>query len=302
MISFFQRSGSFILALIPLLCFSSPSSFASPTVVVSIKPLHSLVSFIMQDVGTPRLLITDNQSVHDYQIRPSQRRLLAKADMIIYASNHVETFIPALQKSLKDKTYINLSAIKNISLLDARSLNHSAHGHRDKDGHIWLSIDNALRIAQYISQRLTQDDPQHTAVYQRNLTQLQPRLLQLKQHIERQLKPLQDKPYLIFHDAFQYFEQEFHLSHGYYVTTSADHKMGIKYIAALKRSIRQQNIHCVYYEPPHIPKLINTLTSGQAVKLRALDPLAVTFKPGPDLYFKHIQHIADQFQSCLNSE
>ena len=299
MISFFLRTR---LTLLPLLCFSAASSFASPDVVVSIKPLHSLVSFIMQDVGKPRLLIDNNQSIHDYQLRPSQRRLLAKADIIIYASNQVETFIQPLQEHLTDKTYIQLSAIDNIMLLNARSFKYADHDNRNKDGHIWLSTDNALYISQYITQRLIQHDSENAHIYQRNLTSLQTALTQLKKDIKRQLTPLQNKPYLVFHDAFQYFENEFNLKRGYYVATSANHKIGIKTITILRRHIQQENIRCIYYEPPHIPKLINTLSSGQDVELLPLEPLATTFPPGPDLYFKYIQHIADQFQSCLVSE
>lgn len=271
----------------------------SPQVLASIKPLHSLSRFIMQGLPQPQLLIADNQSIHDYQLKPSQRRLLANADVIIYASNHLESFLVPLQKNLNNSLFINLSKIDGLRLLKSKSIQpHNQHA--DDDPHIWLSPFNAQIISRFISQKLTEIDPNNAALYQQNLTLLLDKLKQLEIDISAQLQPIQNQPYLLFHDAFQYFENQFHLSKGLYVTSSADHKMGIKYIRSLKQRIKQSNLHCVYYEPPHIPKLINTLLQGPKIQILPLDPLGVQYTAGIDFYFKHLRHIADKLVSCLN--
>ena len=299
----FSHRFTCLLSLVFLLCSSPVINAATPLVVSTIKPLHSLLSNIMQGVAEPQLLIADNQSIHDYQLRPSQRRLLSRATLVFFASEHVESFIPALQASLSDTRFVNLSLVPALKLLDARKLGQQhLHADADRDGHIWLSPGNAKIIAAAMSTQLSQIDPQHEPIYQQNLKQLTQRLSVLQQQISQQLKDYQHKPYLIFHDALQYFEDEFNLRNGSFVTSSAEHKMGIKYISALRQKIIQKNIHCIYYEPPHIPKLIYRLTAQQDITLLPLDPLALRYEAGTELYFSSIKHIAKQFESCLSRE
>jgi len=291
----------FSLSLLPFL--SHAASATSPLVVSTIKPLHSLLSNIMHGVAEPQLLIADNQSIHDYHLRPSQRRLLSRAKLVFFASEHVESFIPALQTSLTNTRFINLSSIQALKLIAARKFaQQHLSTHTEADGHIWLSPHNAKIIATEMSAQLSQMDVQHRDIYQKNLSQLLIRLTTLQQHVSQQLQDYQYKPYLIFHDALQYFENEFNLHNGHFVTSSAEHKLGLKYVSRLRQDITQKNIHCIYYEPPHIPKLIYRLTAHQNVTLLPLDPLALQYKAGTELYFKSIEHIAKQFISCLSHE
>jgi len=301
-ISRFATRPTKLLCTLFILLFNYSANAQMPNVVASIKPLHSLLSNIMQGTNKPELLIADNQSIHDYQLRPSQRRMLAHADWVFYASNHVESFMPALQSSISKTKFINLSSIKGLQLLPSRTIetNHPHH-HADADGHIWLAPANAKIIAQFMSQQLSKRYPEYADIYQQNLARLLKRLTNLQRTISQQLKPFNQHHYLLFHDALQYFEHEFGLNNGRFVTSSANHKMGIKYVSALKKMIIKNNIRCIYYEPPHIPKLIYRLTQQQPASLLPLDPLALQYNAGTELYFKSLKHIATQFESCLGA-
>ncbi len=271
--------------------------------LTTIKPLHSLLNNIMQGVAKPQLLITDNQSIHNYQLRPSQRRLLSKAQIVFYANEHIESFIPALASSLNAKRFINLSKTPKLKLLPFRKLGQQhLHAHAKYDGHIWLSPANAKIIATEMKKQLSNIYPQYENTFAHNLKQLIHKLSQLQQQVSQQLQNIHDKPYVIFHDAWQYFENEFNLKNGHYVSSGAEHKTGIKHLSKLRQQISQLRIRCMYYEPPHIPKLIARLSAKNNIEILPLDPLALQYKAGSELYFRSIKQVTTQFVSCLSRQ
>ena len=268
---------------------------------MSIKPLHSLVSGLTQGITEPDLLLNGSQSPHDYHMRPSERRLIQRADTIIIASPQIESFVAQLQTELKDKRFIALSEIPGIKTLPARSTDNDGHNHHhDIDGHLWLSIDNAITFLRHLSIVLAGDDPTNRDRYFQNRDHLIKKLQALKQQLGDQLSPLSNKPFITFHDAFQYFENEFNLHNGRFVTINPEHKPGIKQIRHLKQQIQQQQIQCIFYEPPQIPKIINILNENKQMQVWPLEPLGNFLNPGAELYFQLLSNTAQQLYNCLN--
>jgi zinc transport system substrate-binding protein len=293
----------FTLIVLGLLLHPWQLNANTPNILVSIKPLHSLVSALMLDIHTPELLLNSQQSPHSYSMKPSDRRRINRADIIIYASADIESFIPSIQRSLSRQKVIAITDIPGIKLLPARTFGAHSHSHSHYiDGHTWLSIDNAIIISQYLSNIFIQLDADNTQKYTLNRDRLVVKLRQLKIQIQHKMQPFSERPFLMFHDALQYFENDFKLTAGLFVTTSPEHKAGIRHISALKRKIQQQNIRCIFYEPPHIPRIIRAITAGRQVQLIALEPLGRKYTPGAEQYFNLLNGISDKLYNCMQQD
>ena len=298
-----QRYFPIQLIRIVLVCYCLISTVHAKAadILASIKPIHSLAQAITGDISNVDLLIQGFQSPHDYSLKPSDRRRIIQADIIIFASENIESFLPAISKQNKaHQQLINLSKISGIQLLEtgAQDLDHG-HQHHSIDGHIWLSVSNAEIIVSYLADLFAQQDSSHAAQYNANAKKLLSRLDQLKTRLNNRLSNQHSPRYLMFHDAFRYFEHEFKLKHAQYVTTSPEHISGVRHIRNLKQYIRQNNIQCIFYEPPEIPSIIHTLVDDQPIKVLPLDPIGAHLKAGPELYFTLIEEIASSLYQCL---
>jgi len=274
------------------------------TILVSIKPLHSLISHITEGINRTELLLQQQQSPHHFQLRPSQKRLLNQAEFFFYSSDNLEGFVSALKNTNDNLQFIELSRIPKIQILAARSF-HAEHAHKTQskiDGHIWLSVNNAKAIAEYVTQLLSQRSPENAIHYQQNLGALLIKLDNLQQQNRQQLSPYQSIPYLVYHDAFQYFEQENGLNNAHFITTNPEHSPGIKRVKALREIIHTKNIQCIFYEPPNIPSLLNTLTEKTSVILAELDPAGSQLPMGKSHYFKLMRQTATTLSTCFSKK
>lgn len=297
----FARYLSSTLFTLVCLGFSATNSHATPAqVVVSIKPLHSLVSQLTRGVNQTQLLLSQQQSPHDFQLRPSQKRMLNRADIFIYSSDSIESFVPALKNTQQDMQFIQLDKLPKIKVLPLRSFHsHQQNKSLHTDGHIWLSIDNAKIISRSISDILIKHSPENAKKYSANLNSLLLKLETLQQDNARLLRPYKNSAYLVYHDAFQYFEVENKLSGAHFVTSSPEHSPGIKRVKALRQLITDENIQCVFYEPPHIPALLHTLIENKSAKLFAIDPVGSQIPMGEQHYFTLLRQTATQLDACF---
>lgn len=272
----------------------------TPKLLVTLKPVHALVSGLTKGISHPVLLLDGMQSPHDYQLRPSERRLLESADIIIYTSDNIESFILPMRDSLGKRRLIALDKLPGLALLPARG-SHTDH-HADNDGHIWLSPVNAIVIVKQLADILIKLDPANTSHYMINRDHQIQRLDQLHRQLTQQLLPIRHRPFLQFHDALQYFERDYVLDHGIAVTSGAEHAPGARHVRALQQQISDENIRCFLYEPPQPPKLLRTLDVKRNATLQALEIHGSQMKAGEDLYFDLIQDIATKIHSCLQQE
>lgn len=296
--------------LLLLSCFGN--SYATPpSIVVSIKPLHSIVTQITQGISQPELLLEQEVSAHHFQLKPSQKKKLIHADIFIYSSEQIESFATKQKQSVTDTRFIALEEIKGLDILPARNLHqHLQHGdHADQapasshsvDGHIWLSIANVIKISGYLTRQLIEADPEHQTRYTQNLLNFTARLQQLKTDNKQLLSKYSSASFLVYHDAYQYFEIENNLQGAHFITTSPDVSPGIKRVKYLQQLIRFEDIHCVFYEPPNIPPLMKTITEKQSVKLVSLDPLGLELPAGADHYINLMSQTARSVYDCLST-
>ncbi len=300
----------------------------APEVVASIKPIHSLVAGVMAGTGEPHLLLKGGQSPHSYSLRPSDAAALQQADVVFWVGDLLETFLEKPLEALShDARVVALETAPGLTLLSYRESDeadpdhtageghagdeegHTGHDHRHDHGddhahtgvdpHIWLSPANAAALVEHIAATLSEADPANRERYHENSDAVRARLASLEATLEEELAPVRGLPYVVFHDAYQYFEQRYGLSPVAWVTVSPERPPGAAKVAELRETIRESGARCVFREPQFEPSLVRTITEGTNARAGVLDPLGADITAGPDAYFTLLETLADSFQACL---
>lgn len=311
--------------LLAALALASHHAFATPQVVTTIKPLHSLVAQLMEGVGEPVLLIKQG-SPHGYQSKPSDVQAIANADLVIYVSPTLETFVPPLIKK-GQKNHIEWMAIPGLETLKTRSgglweeheheaeahhdhghdhghdhaHDHGDHVHGEYNDHIWLSINGSKTLLPVVADELARLDPDNAAHYAANRDQALARLDSLNGSIEAQLADVKTQPYMVFHDAYPYFEHEHGLNAIGVVRVDPEHEPGAKRIGELHQVMQENKIVCIFNEPQFSAKLTDKLVQGTQVRTGTLDPLGAALKAGTTLHGEVLSNLAQSLHDCLKT-
>ncbi len=294
----------FILWL-PLL-FPPVANASTPVVVASIPPLHSLVAGVMEGIAEPILLIKGNASVHAYSLRPSQVRALHRAQAVFRIGSNLERFLDKPLAALsREVRVVNLMEWPGIRLLPGRSgglwqrpaHQHGEHGYQDP--HIWLDPHNAEVMVTAVVAVLSEKDPEHTARYHANGERLRETLRRLDRELDTTLAPVRKVPYLVFHDAYQYFESRYGLHALGAVVATPERTPGARRLRQVRKLIRERAIRCLFREPQFTPAWLDLLREGTPLRIGTLDPLGADLPPGPDLYFTLMRRLAASLTQCL---
>jgi zinc transport system substrate-binding protein len=299
-----------------------------PNVVVSIKPIHSLVASIMQGVGEPALIVEGAASPHTYSMKPSNAAALEKANIVFWVGHGLEAFLEKPLESLgSGAEIVELDDAPGLEKLkfreggafeahddgdehDASAEGTEGHAHEEAghhhdegefDMHLWLDPANAKAMAAQIEATLTAADPDNAAAYKANLEALGIRLDALDKQITETVAPIKDKPFIVFHDAYQYFEHRYHVKVAGSITVSPETLPGAARLKQIHEKIVELGATCVFAEPQFEPKLVNVVLEGTPAKSGTLDPEAATLDAGPDLYFQLMEGIGTSLKTCLSS-
>jgi len=315
--------------LAAILFFALPAR-AELKVVTSIPPIHSLVAKVMIGAGEPHLLLRNGQSPHDYTLRPSDARAIEKADLIVLVSHTLETFLDAAVERYSDDNgrVIEFMEAKGVTHLDVREGalwevddhhdhadekhedehdhadekhqgGHEGHNHGPEDPHVWLSIPNAKAFVAAIAVSLSRMDPDQAALYKANAAAALQDLDDLTETVEKKLAPLRDRPFLVFHDAYQYFETTFNLTAAGAISLGTGASPGAARLRALRQRVTDGDIRCIFKEVQFDPRLAEVVAEGSGAKLGTLDPVGSAIPFGPNAYNGLILGLADGFESCL---
>ena len=288
---------------------------AAPNVVTSIKPINDLVLAVMDGVGEPTRLIPPGSSPHTYALKPSERQAAEHADVLFWIGPEVETSLEKISQNLpKQARVVTLAELTGMEKLQARTggdwerkrpLAHQAddndeHNHRSTlDGHMWLSPANAGVIVRATAQTLSEIDPTHSAKYQANAEQALTRLSRLDASLKQQLAPVRSKPFIVFHDAYQYFEHAYDLKAAGSILVSPDAMASAKRVNDMRNKIKTLGAVCVFSEPQFEPKLVQTLIEGTPAHTGTLDPLGANQPTGMNGYEQLLQNLANNLMACL---
>lgn len=288
-----------LATLAPLLWPGVPA--AAPRVVASIGPVHSLAAAVMGDLGEPGQIVRGYGSPHAYQMRPSDAASLHDADLVLWIGPSLETFLQRPLAALgKETRVVALSELPQLHLLGHRG--DDAHdggetGHHDP--HIWLSPTNAKVMARAIAGELRQLDPENAGTYETNLDRLTRRIDAMEDRIASRLAPVRTVPFVVFHDAFRYFEESFELVSVGSVTLSPDRMPSARRIEELRETIARSGARCIFREPQFESALVQVLIDDTGARAGVLDTLGTSVDPGPDAYVELMDTNADALVECL---
>lgn len=215
----------------------------------------------------------------------------------------MEGFLPHILENRNIKTKnVPLINSTNIIKLETESPHHSDHrpaeGQQRIDPHIWLSTSNAIALLDEIAKHLIQIDHQHAKQYLSNRDMLKQKIKTLALEIRSKMKN-NTTPYITYHNATQYFEDEFGLNNIASVKPNEETQPSVRHISNITQMIKHDNIHCLVYNQPEKPRLIRSLQDRTGSHATALDPVGVNIEPGQNAWFEIMQDVASNLSSCL---
>ena len=334
----------FIFSILSLLTFFTPTN-ADIKVVASIKPIHSLASYLMDGVAKPDLIVDGYASPHGFAMKPSHAKMLQNADLIFWVGEDLENFLEKPLKSIAKKAEkIELMEIKGLQVLKFRERNifddhddhghddhddhddhgkkeddHDDHGHDDhgkKDGHddhddhdgheghhhgefdphIWLDPVNAKVILKEMAEHLIENDSENEATYKSNLKKALNDIDKLTADVKAELN--KSVASIVFHDAYQYFEERFNVNILGAFTVNTDVMPGAEQLKEIREVIEHDKVACVFSEPQFNPDIIKAVAKDMNIKTGVVDPLGATLNPGKSLYFDLIRNMSASFKGC----
>ena len=280
----------------------------SPKVAASFKPIHSLVASVMQGVGEPYLIVKGAASPHDYSMTPADAAALQGAQVIFWIGPELEAFLQKPVEALGEKAaIIALEDTAGLTKLAPReggafeAHEEEAHAGDEIDPHFWLDPENAKLMVRRMEQALSKADPENAAVYAANADKTAAKLDALATEITALLAPVKGRPFITFHDAFQYFEKRFGVEASGSITVNPDEAPGAARVAELRAKVKELGVRCVFAEPNFEPKIIDAVNEGSDAKVATLDPEASALTGGPALYFQSLRGIAGNMRECLET-
>ena len=294
------------------------SAKAEVNVVTTIKPLHSLVSSVMKGVGEPSLIIEGTNNPHTFVFKPSHAKMIEEADIIFWIGEDLEAFMEKPLDSLAEKaqviSFMELSSIEKLKFReknifddhDGHEDEHEghdddhndahAHAHGEFDAHIWLDPVNAKKMVLEIAHELSDLDPNNKVKYENNANAT---IKSLDELVDSNKKILsKDISYVVFHEAYQYFEKRFGVIPAGALTLNPDVLPGAKQIADIQDVINDKGIKCIFSEPQYNPKMIETLGNDMNISTGVMDPLGAYIDAGPSMYSELINGIANSIKDC----
>ena len=322
-----KKTLTIISAIIFTLLTVNSIAKAEIKVVASIKPIHSLVSYVMDGVGKPDIIVDGYNSPHNFSLKPSHAKMIENANLIIWVGEDLETFLEKPLKTIsKDAVNIEIMSLKEVKKLKFREKNifeehddhghdehkehghneHKEHGHKEKkhddhghgeyDPHVWLDPMNAKVIVKEIENQLVKLDPDNASKYKVNSKKAQSELDNLTKNIKKDLK--KDLRFVVFHDAYQYFENRFNIKVLGALTVNPDVLPGAEQLSEIREVIKHEKVNCLFSEPQFNPAIIKSIVKDTKVKTGVLDPLGATVDKGKGMYAELLSNMYTSFKGC----
>ncbi len=329
-----------ILSVFIALLTTISTSKAEVKVVASIKPIHSLVSSVMDGVGKPDVIVDGYNSPHGFSLKPSHAKMIENADLIIWVGEDLEAFLEKPLNTIAKKAInieiMDLSGIKKLKFREKNIFEghddhghghkkekhddhghghkedkhddhghkkekhddhgHEGHAHGEHDPHVWLDPMNAKVIVKEIENQLVKLDPDNSSKYKANSKKAQSELDNLTKNIKKDLKG--NLRFVVFHDAYQYFENRFGIKVLGALTVNPDVLPGAEQLSEIREVIKHEKVNCLFSEPQFNPAIIKSIAKDTKIKTGVLDPLGATLDKGKNMYSELLQSMYASFKGC----
>lgn len=307
--------------LIVLTLFGSAAARAEVSVLASIKPLQLIAAAVQDGIGEPQVLLPAGASAHHYALRPSDVRQIRSADLFYWIGPDMESFLEPVLKARKAPS-VAVQSLPGLTLRhfgdthaeahhgdDARgdqaAAAHDEHDHAHRpgslDAHLWLLPANARVIATRMAGELAAIDPANALRYQANLEAFAQRLDALDQRLQKRLSDTRNKPFFVFHEAYDYFEAAYGLQHAGAFSAGGEAQPGARHVAEMRQRLEQAGPSCVFHEPPARPRLADSLVRGLPANVAELDAMGHGLDVTAGGYERLIENIGTSLAECLES-
>jgi zinc transport system substrate-binding protein len=283
-----------------------------PQVTTDIPVTHSLVTRVMAGIGTPDLIVNRGASPHDYSLRPSNAASLEAADLVFWISSELTPWLEGALKTLAaDAKVIELMDAKGSTVLPFREgSTFETHSHRHKhdedehatvnvDPHGWLDPYNGKIWLDVIATELSKIDPENTDIYFDNVSQGKTDIDAAISEIDATLAPFRGTNFIVYHDAYQYFERRFDVLAAGSISMGDVSDPSPARIAEIHQTVEELDMTCVFSEPQFNPELVATVVDGTKARARVIDPLGTRLTLGADFYLNLLRNIAQTMANCL---
>ncbi|MCP4186707.1 MAG: zinc ABC transporter solute-binding protein [Gammaproteobacteria bacterium] len=267
------------------------------SVVISIKPVHSIVSGLMKDIGEPTLLIDGKQTPYDFKLNNEQRRKMADASLLIWVGSELEQSLQADIVSLPDSVaVIELLSSPDLKILPSRL------SPDQRDPFFWMDDRNMLILLDHLSSLLIALDPLRSHIYHRNRLNMLKPLLKIDKEYEYGYRGLKAGVGVQYFDTLRYFEQAYALKTIGQVSASPRQQVDVGNLLKLRSTITNKEANCLFLDKGMSAEHVDLLTEGLTVNIAMLDTLGVDLEPGPDLYLQLMEYNTDVIKQCLNAD
>ena len=303
-----------------------------PQVAVDIAPVHSLVAMVMEGINAPILIVQPGASPHEYSLRPSEAAALQQADLVFWIGPDLTPWLSDALETLAQNANVTtmLEANGTIELEfresalfeahdhkehgdhddeaheghdehaeDDHNDGHEGHDHGAHDPHAWLSPENAKTWLNVIAGELSAADPVNAGAYFANAAAGRAEIEAMIAEVTATLDPVRDGQFIVFHDAYQYFETDFDFPASGAISLSDASDASPARIAEIQDLISRQSIDCILAEPQFNLGLVETVLEGTDAQTGILDPLGSSLEPGPTLYTQLIRNLSTTLAGCM---
>ena len=310
-----QMSNKFLSTTSAFLLSTSMLVADVPKVTVDIAPVHSLVSSVMEGVGKPDLIMPAGASPHEYQLKPSNAKSLQDADVVFWIGEDLTPWLEnGLESLAKNASKTSLLGVDGIELLSFREGalfeahdhgdhddhdDHEGHAHGEHDPHAWLSPKIAKVWLNSIAAKLSEVDPDNAATYFSNAKSARDNIDALVSEVNSILDPIREKKFVVFHDAYQYFEKDFGISASGAISLGDASDPSPARLAEIRKRVVDEAVECVLAEPQYKQGLVKAVVEGTDANTAVIDPLGVKLETGPSLYENLIRNLATNLAKCF---
>ncbi len=267
------------------------------SIVVSIKPIHSILSGLLKDVTQPVLLIDGDQTPYDFKIRSEQVKILNNTDLFIWVGPELEKSLQSVVNDLPEKVLIiELLSSDDMKILPSRNnLNVRAP-------FFWMDDRNVIIMLDQLTELFIQIDPQRSHVYTRNRRDMLQPLKRIDKEYEYGYRGMKAGTAVQYYDMLSYFEQAYALQNLDRVAGSPWDKLEVTDLLRVRGRINNAQADCILIDESMPQSQLELLTQGQGINVGTLDILGRKMTPGPDLYLQLMQHNTKVIKHCLNAD
>jgi zinc transport system substrate-binding protein len=313
------------LAALAAMLATAPA-MAQPKVIASVVPVHGIVSAVMGEKGQPELLLEGAMSEHRASFTPQQIAGLGRADLVFIVGHGLEAKLSQLSgtEAVNGKRFVELSEAPGVRTLpiraggaweaheheeDGHDHAEDGHGHAETEGspgvlafdpHVWLDPENAKAMAAAVARELAGADPENGPHYLANAERFARSVDETSAAIAAELAPVAKTPYVVFHDAYQYFEARFGLAAAGSIADVSAAAPSAQRLREIREKIAEVKAVCVFREPQYDGKVVATVIEGTEAREGVLDPLGAALTPGAQAYQQLLRDLAKSLRQCLS--